>query len=140
MKKILFGNDEFYQHPYPDNPQDGFTTERVAETVWSDFIEQDHPMTYDEVVEACSSIVHIDFDDPKYRIKTKGSKNWDINWELHDADVREASKKEADKIIDQYKGKFFYKFRYSDEDGTYGCALEHGGLFNKLPHIVISEH
>jgi len=28
----------------------------------------------------------------------------------------------------------------SDEDGSYGSALEHGGLFDNLKHIVISNH
>lgn len=33
-----------------------------------------------------------------------------------------------------------YIFHYADEDGSYGSALEHGGLFNKLKYIRISKH
>lgn len=33
-----------------------------------------------------------------------------------------------------------YIFSYADEDGSYGSALEHGELFNKLKHIRISKH
>jgi hypothetical protein len=33
-----------------------------------------------------------------------------------------------------------YIFQYSDNDGSYGAALEHGSLFNKLKYIRISKH
>ena len=33
-----------------------------------------------------------------------------------------------------------YTFGYSDEDGSYGSALEHNGLFKKLRHVRISHH
>ena len=33
-----------------------------------------------------------------------------------------------------------YCFEYSDNDGSYSAALEHGDLFRKLKHITISNH
>ena len=31
-------------------------------------------------------------------------------------------------------------FEYSDNDGSLGCAMEFGGLFNNVKHISISHH
>ena len=33
-----------------------------------------------------------------------------------------------------------YIFEFSDNDGSYNAALEHGNLFNKLKYIRISKH
>jgi len=33
-----------------------------------------------------------------------------------------------------------YCFSYSDENGQLYSAMEHGGLFERLPHITISHH
>ena len=33
-----------------------------------------------------------------------------------------------------------YIFEYSDNDGSYSSALEHGDLFAKLKHVRISKH
>lgn len=35
---------------------------------------------------------------------------------------------------------FIYYFSYSDEGGSFWSDMEHGGTFNNLPHIQISNH
>jgi hypothetical protein len=34
----------------------------------------------------------------------------------------------------------FFTFTYSDNDGDIFSAMEHGGLFNRFPHIKINHH
>lgn len=43
------------------------------------------------------------------------------------------------KFIDDNPG-VAYRFTYSDNDGTMESHMEHGGIFNRLPHIMISHH
>lgn len=42
-------------------------------------------------------------------------------------------------LIKSKKG-FIYTFTYSDENGSWGCEMEHGGTFNELIHHKISNH
>ncbi len=42
-------------------------------------------------------------------------------------------------IVKNDKG-FIYFYRYADEDGSFWGEMEHGGTFEKLPHIRINEH
>lgn len=44
------------------------------------------------------------------------------------------------KIIYELKNCFIYCFTYSDEDGEFYSEMEHGGTFNELPHVQISNH
>jgi len=39
-----------------------------------------------------------------------------------------------------HEGKKFAIYNYSDNNGIMACAMEHGDLFRKLPHVVRSEH
>jgi hypothetical protein len=38
------------------------------------------------------------------------------------------------------KEKHIKFFEYSDNDGTFGCVMEHGDIFNKLKNIRFSHH
>jgi hypothetical protein len=46
----------------------------------------------------------------------------------------------ARSFMHQHEGMVFYRFSYSDGDGSYFSALEHGPLFDRLPHQRISHH
>lgn len=49
------------------------------------------------------------------------------------------SKSVAHKVWAKYKGKLFI-FHYSDNDGGFGCLMEHGNIFRNVPHVTISHH
>ncbi len=43
-------------------------------------------------------------------------------------------------FFEKNEGCFFYRFRFSDEDGAMGSFLEHGDTFKNLPHMIQNEH
>jgi len=45
-----------------------------------------------------------------------------------------------DALLKKHKGQELYVFHYGDDDGDYYSVLEHGGIFNNLPHEQISYH
>lgn len=138
LKKLLFGDEEVYGNPYryAGSPR-GWTTQQVAETVYRDLAEQP-PMTEEHVREefnegwlpgAPEFPFGAGFDDDG----RKKLKEWE-------ADHKSYCNAKADEFIASLKGKVFFHFSYADEDGSYYSALEHGDLFEKLPHICISHH
>ena len=141
MKEILFGNEEWYENPYADllNPA-GFTTQQVAETVFTD-LQREQPLSPENLVE---EVKNGHFDGyPTYDWRLEKDETMEQSrerWRRHDIKVSQAAKNLADKFIQDNNGKVFFKFHYSDNNGTYETALEHGGLFDKLPHLVVSHH
>ena len=50
------------------------------------------------------------------------------------------SKRFAVKFCEKYQGQYIYTYNYGDESGAFFSEMEHGGTFNKLPHLQISQH
>lgn len=48
--------------------------------------------------------------------------------------------KKIEELIENNNHGFIYVYCYSDENGSWGSEMEHGGTFNELPHIQISHH
>jgi hypothetical protein len=55
-------------------------------------------------------------------------------YESFDVDIDELE----DLIKDNHG--YLYNFSYSDENSSWGSEMEHGGTFDKLPHIRTSHH
>jgi hypothetical protein len=135
VREMLFGEDDFFPHPYNEG---GYPAIQVAETVWKDM--QNQRPNDDKGI---SNSMHgwldgaPDYDD---FLKPGEKKFGEINWKAYN----EASCKHRQKVLKEFKdanpNTFIYSFSYADDDGSYGGALEHGGTFNKLPHIIISNH
>ena len=168
VKQMLFGDKEVYEHPYPENYPDDpteYSTVKVAETVFEDIKDQE-PNDQEAIIDRMQ--IYLDDDDyglesEVYRILREAHEKLDnlrrvkdipankeicemiqdfcldklyrFEWDL----AHIVEKREALKFIEKNKDGYIYLFNYSD-DSEYGCALEHGDLFEKLPHIVISEH
>jgi len=148
MKEILFGDKEYYYDPYYD-PDSTYFSERtakypamqVAETVFKD-IEYQKPLSEEQLVEELSrgyisSTLQDGTTEPSME-DFRDSDN-DINWEAYDNAFREYTKKLAKEIIAEAENKELYVVNYSDDD-CYGCALEHGPLFDKIGSFRISKH
>lgn len=142
MKEILFKDEEYYNHPYPsDHSINKWPTIDVAETVFNDM---DKPLNKKEMIEeVCSGY----FDgypdrnfDEYYKIDYKDGKAIEKYYKELDEKINKAAKKLIETFIKENKNCKFYVFSYSDNDGEYGCALEHGDLFSSLKHLVISHH
>ena len=43
-------------------------------------------------------------------------------------------------FLTKNEGKYLYIFNYADEDGEFMGEMEHGFIFEEVPHITISKH
>lgn len=145
VKEMLFKNQEYYWSPY-DN--DRWTTEEVANTVWTDICDQEKN-DFEKAKEILSSGSYDDPDAPDYHQFTK--KGGGFDWEAYNeaSDIYAAKKMKEffnsrklklQKIDNKEVVEAFYCFEYSDNDSSYFSALEHGNLFQNLEHIKISNH
>lgn len=66
-----------------------------------------------------------------------GEEAYDKNWE---ARLRKAVRKAKKDLIEKSKGKAIFVFNYGDENGTFGCVMEHGEIFKNFEHFRISHH
>jgi hypothetical protein len=144
VKNMLFSRGEtFYSNPYGKG---GWSVDDVSETVWADISSQEK-----NDMEKAKDILSSGYDDdaPDYNdYRTNNKMDWD--------GYRSARKIYADKRLKEFfntrkmklqklndepvDGGVLYCFSYSDNDGLYGSALEHGGLFDNLKHIIINNH
>jgi hypothetical protein len=129
MQEALFGDKTEYQSPYTNAC---YEAETVAETVYGD-LKNNIPKKDAVMLRASGCIPNIDYND--YR----GS-DGTIDWDAYELDKTKKAKKIIDEFFKENKESFIAEFSYSDNDGDYYCDLEHGGLFDNLPHIVISQH
>jgi hypothetical protein len=64
----------------------------------------------------------------------------DNYWKKEDKLKKKMANDTADKIIKKYGDKYIVKFHYADEDGNFGCIMEHGNIFRNVNHYQISHH
>jgi len=60
--------------------------------------------------------------------------------ELDNLNNIKTSLEEIDEAVENNKGKVFYTFSYSDENGTFFSIMEHGGIWGDLKVYVESFH
>lgn len=138
MKKVLFGDAEYFSHPYE---REAISALEVAKTVFDDLnpidmevleeLFRENAYDWEEIgrIEKDMGITH---DDP-----------WEKRREAYDLAEKRAKERAQPKLeafLEEHKGKAIHVFEYGDDDGSYFCALEHGNLFEPLPHIRISQH
>ena len=61
-------------------------------------------------------------------------------WDNDSLLSRQAASALALKFLISNQGCVFHVWSYADGDGPYFSTLEHGGIFNALPHIRVSHH
>lgn len=130
MQELIFGKESFWTPS--DSYYGKYPASRVAETLFEDFMKQ-IPLTKNKLIKELT-----------YGWIT-GQPDWDYSddkkqREKIDKAITKFKTALAKKFMKANKGKFFYLFSYADENGSYYSALEHGGIFDSLPHIVISHH
>jgi hypothetical protein len=155
VKDLLFDKDQtIYANPYYDpeyyNIEDsGWDINTVATTVWNDICEQSKN-DFEKAIEEMGNGVIDDNDAPDYD-DFKNINDWEKRWKEYRKACRKYGNKKLNDILNIRKTKLkkingeipnfaMYIFEYSDQDGSYGCSLEHGDLFRKLKHIKISKH
>lgn len=63
-----------------------------------------------------------------------------IAWDEQRRLVEARAEERAIDFIRKTEGHYLYFFKYADEDGEFMSKMEHGGTFNSVPHIAISNH
>ena len=142
VKSMLFGDIKIYYGYYGT---DYWSTDQVANTVWSDICGQQK-----NDLEKAREILSNDYNSPDYDdfsyIEDKNER-----WKAYSAALENYGKKllkdffnfrklKLKKLNNETIDAVLYCFEYSDNDGSYGNALENGNLFEKLKYIKISNH
>lgn len=65
-----------------------------------------------------------------------GGHDWDAYQKAYD-EFREAYAKD---VLKKYKSKFVFTVEYSDNEGDFGCFMEHSDIFENVSHERISHH
>lgn len=132
LQEMLFGDQETYPCPYYDK---GWTARHIAEVVWRD-LEEQSPLTLEQVAEKSEG----GWIDGQPDFNDFCDKKGETDWDAYEAAVSVFARKYASRFIDQHPDAVFFAFEYSDNDGDMYVAMEHGTLFDKLPHSRISRH
>jgi hypothetical protein len=136
LKQMLFGDDNFYLRPYPSAHYElSYSCLEVAKTVFSDM--QNKCLTRQDIQRQLHrGYLHKGPDSDDFRDPVTDK----LDWNAYETARDKYADKLAVKFIAQNPNKYFYVFEYSDENGPYEAALEHGDLFEKLPYIRVSHH
>lgn len=147
VKNMLFNEDETLYGAYDQT----YPVEQVAQTVWNDICGQkknDFEYAKEEF-----EYGNIDcFGAPNYS-DFRHIKDHNEQWEAYESAQEQFAKLKMKEFFnirklklqkinneDSFEETALYTFEYSDNDGSYGSALEHGGLFDKLKSVRISKH
>jgi len=140
LEKMLFGADTEYPNPYPwEGATPCWPSGMVAEIVFRDMKDE---ATKEEMIESVrggyldGSPDYHDFEDKT----AKGDRFDTIDWDAYYAALDEWSDKKLAEFQAAHPGCKFFQFEYSDNDGELQCAMEHGPLFDRLPHLRCSHH
>ncbi len=151
--------------PYQYDINISHSTRQIADIVYRDIVNRPQA-TLEEMVEEFSQLDYYDGDPSPdtyirmskhiYSSRDKKNPRYDLglvrvdhedgtyheyhgtNWDLYHADCAEWGKEKAKLFIEKHKGCAFYMFSYADDGGE--AFLEHGDIFEKLPHVTISHH
>lgn len=131
--ELFFEEDDIFSHPYYEG---GYTTEEVAETVFKDLEGQtsnNFSKLREEFVEHWA-----DIESPRW---TGNDKEWKEMWnEYSKKRTRGADIAWGEFLDSAGENLHLFLFEYSDNDGKYFSALEHGGLFDNMFHLRIGKH
>lgn len=134
LQKMLFGDEKMYNSPYEDMQ---WTAQAIVEVVWRD-LEKQEPSTLIDMEETVARGWITG--QPAFDDFCKGDKT---DWDAYDA-YQEATNKFSHKYAKNFANKHpdatVFSFEYSDNDGDMFSAMEHGTLFDRMPHLRISHH
>ena len=152
VKFLLFGDNDFFENPYIFGDEDtkGWSTDEVAKTVWNDICSQ--KKNDFEIARELIMSGYIEDSDAPDLDNYDYIKNVRKRYDAYYVDLKKYADSKLNKFFNMRKLKLkrinnkpiddivMYCFKYSDNEGDYFCALEHGDLFRRLKHIKISNH
>jgi len=156
LQELLFGDTQeldVYGDPVP--------TKTLAQVVWNDIQAQLHKLPYslETIADDLHNLVYWDmfyiekeipgipgcYTSRQYRkhywekYKEKGPER-DKAREEEEKEIYANQEEAARKFLEENEGKVILRFAYSDNDGDVSTTLEHGNVFQNLPHKRISNH
>ena len=155
VKEILFGNSNTFENPYDEGST---PTEDIAKTVWGDIQPQRKWTKKHRDTKVYEAIANGWYEgQPKYenfalpsppsvstivngKTVVTERRRVETDYKAYEEACTKAASKIVDKLLDNWKNKTIYVFSYGDDGGSYYSVLEHGGIFNTLPHKQISYH
>ena len=136
VKSYLFGNSECI---CSISSFSVISTERIAEHVVSDMLHQS-PNIDENIIEALGGNIPGRPNYESYKIKRSDGEGYDYDWEGYEEAACKHREQMLEKIKSEFKGMNIFTFEYSDNDGDFFCMMEHGGIFDNVPHLKISNH
>lgn len=116
-----------------------FSTKEIADQVTRDIREQ-KPNVDEQIAEALGGHLPGSPDMDRFRVRKADGKGYDYDWDAYTAANAAFRAQMAEKIKKEFAGQDVYTFEYSDNDGSFMCTMEHGGIFDNVPHMRISNH
>jgi len=137
MHSCLFPGGDTTVQPYDSS----MTSREVAEQVFSDLepskgvnalIEMFKDTYYDRAIYEETSALESKF--------LAEGLSYHEAWKKADDITKPKIVNVFNKFFEKHVGLKFHVFEYCDNDSVQGGILEHGGIFNNLPHMQISQH
>jgi hypothetical protein len=138
VQEMVFQGEQYLDYPYPDmcdvyGVPERFTAEEVSEIIWND-IKSQIPNNRNMILNRMHSVTP---DYKKYYRKIEGSVHPEFDYDEYRLDNKEI----VQKFINTHTDRYLYCMEYSDNGhDSIGVAMEHGNLFERLPHLVSSNH
>lgn len=136
IKELLFGSEERYKDPFhndtwfSDRP-DSYDAMEVCKILF----DLTKGLDYDTL---CSELSKGDFENmPEFDYDAyRDDKEYFVTYHQ---ELRRASEEVANKFVKNNFDGYWYKFEISDHSDI-GSAMENGDLFDRVPHLRISNH
>lgn len=145
VKNMIFSEDqESFFGPYSGQ----WSVKQVAETIWEDIKSQEK----NNLVAAREELEHGGADDAPSYSDFSHIKDWNEKSDSYNEAIEKYADKKMKEFFNLRKLKLkklnneevnhsvLYIFEFSDNDGDYYSALEHGDIFRRLKYIRISKH
>ena len=134
---LFFDKDTKYPSPWKGDSfcdTDSWPVEDVVKAVWAQ-MESCKPLTREDSLWLMHGFLHGCPDMNKF---TK--ENSDIDWKAWQKARNEYSVKVHEKFVADNPDSKLFGFEFSDNRGEFESALEHGDVFRRLKHVIISNH
>ena len=138
VQEMVFGEDTWFAHPYGDMKYypEGYSAEQIAGLLWAEITKQ-IPNNKNLIFYKMHNVLVENLEE--YESGRYTEDDWYFDSQRYEEDNRRA----VIEFMDKHKGSYFYHFEFHDdsgEPGGCGCAMEHGDLFHRLPHLRSSNH
>jgi len=129
VQGYIWPNESRIEYPYNDNDEhESFAVSEAAESVWN-AIKDQKPLKAKDIIGEFKCSHEIGYDRDVCR-----------TWQEAELQRGIQAKKLSEEFRKKNKGKIVYRVEYSDNEGKFGCTMEHGEVFHNIEHVSFSLH